>query len=285
MTGDAGAMTEAGVAGTGLMTGRRGLVMGVANHHSIAWGVAQALARHGAELAFTYQGAAFERRVRPLAESVGADHVLDADVMDPASLDRVFGTLRQDWGSLDFLVHAIAFSDKAELNGRFCDTTRENFLRTMEISCYSFVDLARRAAELMPDGGAMVTMTYLGSTRVLPNYNVMGVAKAALEASVRYLANDLGPQGIRVNAISPGPMRTLAGSAVGGARRVYKATQDNAPLRRNARLEDVGGAALYLLSDLGAATTGDLIFVDGGFHVTGMAQIENLESPKPGEIG
>ncbi|MEM8597410.1 MAG: SDR family oxidoreductase, partial [Pseudomonadota bacterium] len=235
-------------------------------------------------LAFTYQGNAFERRVRPLAESVGAKHVMNADVMDPESLDTVFGTLSEDWGSLDFVVHAIAFSDKAELTGRFADTTRENFLRTMDISCYSFVDIARRASEMMPEGGALVTMTYLGSTRVLPNYNVMGVAKAALEASVRYLANDLGPQAIRVNAISPGPMRTLAGSAVGGARRVYKATQDNAPLRRNASLDDVGGAALYLLSDLGAGTTGDLIFVDGGFHVTGMAQLDNLARPEPGEI-
>ncbi|MEM8597628.1 MAG: SDR family oxidoreductase [Pseudomonadota bacterium] len=267
-----------------LMAGKRGLVMGVANDHSIAWGVSRLLAAHGAELAFTYQGNAFERRVRPLAESVGAKHVMNADVMDPESLDTVFGTLSEDWGSLDFVVHAIAFSDKAELTGRFADTTRENFLRTMDISCYSFVDIARRASEMMPEGGALVTMTYLGSTRVLPNYNVMGVAKAALEASVRYLANDLGPQGIRVNAISPGPMRTLAGSAVGGARRVYKATQDNAPLRRNASLDDVGGAALYLLSDLGAGTTGDLIFVDGGFHVTGMAQLDNLARPEPGEI-
>jgi enoyl-[acyl-carrier protein] reductase I len=267
------------------MAGKRGLVMGVANHNSIAWGCAQALAGQGAELAFTYQGQNFERRVRPLAESVGSSLVMDADVTDDASLDRVFERLGAEWGRLDFLVHAIAFSDKGELTGRFADTTRANFLRTMDISCYSFVDVSRRAADLMPEGGSIVTMTYLGSTRVLPNYNAMGVAKAALEASVRYLANDLGPSGIRVNAISPGPMRTLAGSAVGGARRVYKATQDNAPLRRNARLEDVGGAALYLLSDLGASTTGDILFVDGGFHSIGLPQIENLAKPAPGEIG
>ncbi|MEL6765546.1 MAG: SDR family oxidoreductase [Pseudomonadota bacterium] len=281
MTGET---ESAAAAGAGIMAGKRGLIMGVANDHSIAWGCAKALHAHGAELAFTYQGSSFERRVRPLAESIGADILIDADVTDAESMDRVFTTIGERWGSIDFLVHAIAFSDKAELTGRFADTTRENFLRTMDISCYSFVDVARRASELMPEGGALVTMTYLGSTRVLPNYNVMGVAKAALEASVRYLANDLGPQGIRVNAISPGPMRTLAGSAVGGARRVYKATQDNAPLRRNAALADVGGAALYLLSDLGAGTTGDLIFVDGGFHVTGMAQLDNLATPAPGEV-
>jgi len=268
----------------GLMAGKRGLVMGVANSHSIAWGCAQALHAQGAELAFTYQGDAFEKRVRPLADSVGATLVLDADVTDDASLDRVFETIASEWGRLDFLVHAIAYSDKSELTGRFADTTRANFLRSMDISCYSFVDVARRASALMEEGGAMVTMTYLGSTRVMPNYNVMGVAKAALEASVRYLANDLGPQGVRVNAISPGPMRTLAGSAVGGARRVFKATQDNAPLRRNAALEHVGGAAVYLLSDLGASTTGDIVFVDGGFHVTGLAQLENLAKPAPGEV-
>ncbi|MEL7348211.1 MAG: SDR family oxidoreductase [Pseudomonadota bacterium] len=269
---------------TGIMAGKRGLIMGVANDHSIAWGCAKMLAGQGAELAFTYQGDAFERRVRPLAESLGAKVLVDADVTDEASMDRAFATVGEAWGSLDFVVHAIAFSDKAELTGRFADTTRANFLRTMDISCYSFVDVARRAAPLMTEGGALVTMTYLGSTRVLPNYNVMGVAKAALEASVRYLANDLGPHGIRVNAISPGPMRTLAGSAVGGARRVFKATGDNAPLRRNARLEDVGGTALYLLSDLGASTTGNVVFVDGGFHAIGLPQLDNLARPEPGEI-
>ena len=263
----------------GVMQGKRGLVMGVANNHSIAWGCAQALAAQGAELAFTYQGEAFERRVKPLAESLGSDIVMDADVQDEASLDAVFGTLAERWGSMDFVVHAIAFSDKNELQGRFADTSRANFLKSMDISCFSFVDVARRSAALMPNGGAMVTMTYLGAQRVMPNYNVMGVAKAALEASVRYLANDLGPEGIRVNAISPGPMRTLAGSAVGGARRVYKATQDNSPMRRNAALEHVGGAAVYLLSDLGASTTGDVLFVDGGYHAIGMAQLENLSPP------
>jgi enoyl-[acyl-carrier protein] reductase I len=264
----------------GLMQGKRGLIMGVANHHSIAWGCAKALHDQGAELAFTFQGDAFEKRVRPLAEGIGAEHVISADVQDEASLDGVFGQLREAWGSLDFVVHAIAYSDKNELTGRFADTSRANFLQSMDISCYSFVDVSRRAAELMPDGGALVTMTYLGAQRVMPNYNVMGVAKAALEASVRYLANDLGPQKIRVNAISPGPMRTLAGSAIGGARRVYKATEENAPMRSNAALEHVGGAAVYLLSDLGASTSGDVLFVDGGYHATGMAQLENLSRPE-----
>ena len=263
----------------GLMQGKRGLIMGVANNHSIAWGCAKALADQGAELAFTYQGEAFERRVKPLAESVGSDMVMDADVQDEASLDAVFGTLEDRWGKLDFVVHAIAFSDKNELQGRFADTSRENFLRSMDISCVSFVDVAKRSAALMPDGGAMVTMTYLGAQKVMPNHNVMGVAKAALEASVRYLANDLGPDGIRVNAISPGPMRTLAGSAVGGARRVYKATEENAPLRKNAALEHVGGTAVYLLSDMGASTTGEVLFVDGGYHSVGMAQLESLDRP------
>ncbi|MEM6906023.1 MAG: SDR family oxidoreductase [Pseudomonadota bacterium] len=260
----------------GLMQGKRGLIMGVANNHSIAWGVAQALAAQGAELAFTYQGDAFERRVRPLAESLGAGIVMDADVQDETSLDGIFERLGNEWGSLDFAVHAIAYSDKSELTGRFADTSRANFLNSLDISCFSFVDVARRSAALMPEGGALVTMTYLGAQRVMPNYNVMGVAKAALEASVRYLAHDLGPQGIRVNAISPGPMRTLAGSAVGGARRVFKTAEENAPMRRNAALDEVGGAAVYLLSDLGGATTGDVIFVDGGYHAMGMAQLQNI---------
>jgi len=258
------------------MGGKRGLIMGVANNHSIAWGVAEALGAQGAEMAFTYQGDTFERRVRPLAESLGAAHIMDADVQNAESLDAVFGELKDAWGTIDFLVHAIAYSDKAELTGRYADTSRGNFLNTLDISCYSFVDVTRRASDLMPDGGSVVTMTYLGSQRVMPHYNVMGVAKAALEASMRYLANDLGPQGVRVNAISPGPMRTLAGSAIGGARKVYKECEDNAPLRGNAPLEHVGGAAVYLLSDLGASTTGDIVFVDGGYHATGMAQPENL---------
>ncbi|MHA1527948.1 MAG: enoyl-ACP reductase FabI [Alphaproteobacteria bacterium] len=261
---------------TGVMRGKRGLIMGVANSHSIAWGIAEALGAQGAEMAFTYQGDTFERRVRPLAESLGAAHILDADVQNAGSLDAVFGALKDAWGTIDFLVHAIAYSDKAELTGRYADTSRGNFLNTLDISCYSFVDVTRRASELMPDGGSVVTLTFLGSQRVMPHYNVMGVAKAALEASVRYLANDLGPQGVRVNAISPGPMRTLAGSAIGGARKVYNECEDNAPLRSNAPLEHVGGAAVYLLSDLGASTTGDIVFVDGGYHATGMAQPENL---------
>lgn len=263
----------------GIMQGKRGLVMGVANDHSIAWGCAKALHDQGAELAFTYQGDSFERRVKPLAESLGSDIVLDADVQNPDSLDAVFDTLADKWGSIDFAIHAIAYSDKAELTGRFADTSRENFLKSMDISCYSFVDVSRRAASIMPNGGSLVTMTYLGAQRVMPNYNVMGVAKAALEASVRYLANDLGPDGIRVNAISPGPMRTLAGSAVGGARRVFKSTEENAPMRRNAALEHVGGTATYLLSDLGASTTGEVLFVDGGYHAIGMAQLQNLAKP------
>ena len=268
-----------GDAVTALMRGKRGLIMGVANNHSIAWGCARALAEQGAELAFTYQGDAFERRVLPLAESLGSRIVMDADVQDSASLDGVFDRLAAEWGALDFVVHAIAYSDKTELSGRFADTSRENFLNSLDVSCYSFVDVSRRAAALMKNGGSLVTMTYLGSQRVMPNYNVMGVAKAALEASVRYLANDLGPQGVRVNAISPGPMRTLAGSAVGGARRVFKTTEENAPLRRNAALAEIGGAAVYLLSDLGAATSGDVLFVDGGYHATGMARVENGAPP------
>jgi len=260
----------------GLMAGKRGLVMGVANDHSIAWGVAQALHAHGAELAFTFQGEQFERRVRPLAASVGSEIVMPADVQDDASLDALFDRLADDWGRMDFLVHAVAYSDKSQLTGRYADTTRENFLHTMDISCFSFTDLARRAGPLMAPGGAMVTMSYLGAQRVMPNYNVMGVAKAALEASVRYLANDFGPDGIRVNAISPGPMRTLAGSAIGGARKVYKVCAENAPLRQNATLSDVGGAAVYLLSDLAGGTTGEVVFVDSGYHTLGMVQLQNL---------
>lgn len=260
----------------GLMSGRRGLVIGVANDHSIAWGISRALHDQGADLAFTYQGAHYGRRVVPLAESLGSEIVLDADVTDGASLDRVFETIAERWGTLDFLIHAVAYSDKAELTGRYADTSRENFLRTMEISCFSFTDVARRAGALMGEGGSMVTLTYLGAQRVMPNYNVMGVAKAALEASVRYLANDFGPSGIRVNAISPGPMRTLAGSAIGGARKVYKVCAENAPLRRNADIADVGGAAVYLVSDLGRGTTGEVMFVDSGYHSLGMVQLDNL---------
>jgi enoyl-[acyl-carrier protein] reductase I len=258
------------------MAGKRGLITGVANDHSIAWGIARTLAAHGAELAFTYQGEGFGRRAMPLAESLGSPIVMPMDVREPASLDALFDRLAAEWGRLDFLVHAIAYSDKAQLDGSYVDTTRENFLTSLDISCYSFVDLARRAAPLMSAGGCLLTLTYLGAQRVTPHYNVMGVAKAALECSVRYLANDLGPVGIRVNAISPGPMRTLAGAAIAGARKVYKAAEANAPMRANASLDAVGGTALYLASDLGASTTGEVIFVDGGYHVIGMAQPENL---------
>ena len=260
----------------GVMTGKRGLVMGVANDHSIAWGIAKALHDQGASVALTYQGEGFGRRVRPLAESISAPLVLSADVLDPSSLDAVFAAIDAEWGGMDFIVHAIAYSDKAQLTGRYADTSRENFLRTMEISCYSFVDVTRRAATLMHDGGGAITLTYLGAQRVTPNYNVMGVAKAALEASVRYLASDLGPDGVRVNALSPGPMRTLAGSAIAGARRVFKASASSAPLRRNASLDEVGGAAAFLLSDLGAGVTGEVLFVDGGHHAMGMAPLDEI---------
>ncbi len=259
-----------------LMQGKLGLIMGVANDHSIAWGIARRLAAEGAELAFTYQGEAFGKRVKPLAQSVGSAMVLPADVSDPASLDALFAELQARWGKLDFLLHAIAHSDKNELKGRYVETSRTNFLHSLDVSCFSFVDLARRALPLMNEGGALLTLTYLGSERVLPNYNVMGVAKAALEASVRYLAADLGPQGVRVNALSPGPMRTLAGSAVGSARKVFKFNAENAPLRRNASLEEVAGAALFALSDLGGGVTGEVIHVDSGYHAMGMPIEENL---------
>lgn len=260
----------------GLMDGKRGLVMGVANDHSIAWGIAKALHAEGAELAFTYQGEAFGKRVEPLAESVGASIMVDVDVTDDASLDAAFDRLKEEWGSLDFVIHAIAYSDKSELTGRFIDTSRDNFKNSLTISCYSLIDVARRARLLMKDGGSIITLSYMGSQRVTPYYNVMGVAKAALESAVRYLANDLGPEGIRVNAISPGPMRTLAGAAIGGARKTYRNTEANSPLRSNATLEAIGGTAVYLCSDGGASTTGANIPVDGGFHVMGMNQPENL---------
>ncbi|MBC6438106.1 MAG: enoyl-ACP reductase [Rhodobacteraceae bacterium] len=259
-----------------LMTGKRGLVMGVANDHSIAWGIARALHTEGAGLAFSYQGEAFGKRVGPLAALLGSDLLIDVDVMDDASLDACFERLKEVWGSIDFVVHAIAFSDRNELTGRFINTSRENFQNSLSISCYSLIDVARRASELMPRGGTIITLTYQGSNRVTPFYNVMGVAKAALESAVRYLANDLGPDGVRVNAISPGPMKTLAGAAIGGARKTFKVTEANAPLRRNATLEAVGGTAVYLASDYGACTTGEIIVVDGGFHVLGMLRPENL---------
>ena len=260
----------------GLMQGKRGLVMGVANEKSIAWGIAKALADEGAELAFSYQGEAFGKRVEPLAASVGSDFLVDVDVTNDESLDACFAALKARWGKMDFLVHAIAFSDKNELTGRFINTSRGNFKHSLDISCFSFIDVSRRAAELMPDGGSLITLTFQGSNRVTPNYNVMGVAKAALESATRYLANDLGPQGIRVNAISPGPMKTLAGAAIGGARATYRHTEANAPLRSNATLETIGGTAVYLCSDYGLCTTGEILRVDGGFHVLGMPQADNL---------
>ena len=260
----------------GLMKGKRGLVMGVANDRSIAWGIAKALHEEGAELAFSYQGEAFGKRVAPLAASLGSDFLVDVDVTDDESLDACFGALQARWGQIDFVVHAIAFSDKSELAGRFINTSRDNFRNSLTISCYSFIDVARRAAELMPEGGSLLTLTYQGSNRVTPYYNVMGVAKAALESAVRYLANDLGPQKIRVNAISPGPMKTLAGAAIGGARATFRHTESNAPMRANATLESIGGTAVYLASDYGACTSGEIIRVDGGYHVLGMPQPDGL---------
>ncbi len=259
-----------------LMKGKRGLVMGVANERSIAWGIASALAAEGADLAFSYQGDAFGKRVEPLAASVGSDFLVDVDVTDDDSLDACFALLKSRWAQIDFLIHAVAFSDKNELTGRFTHTTRGNFQNSLNISCFSFIDVARRAAEIMPDGGSLITLTFQGSNRVSPNYNVMGVAKAALESATRYLANDLGPQGIRVNAISPGPMKTLAGAAIGGARATFRHTEANAPLRANATLEAIGGTAVWLCSAGGAATTGEVIHVDGGYHILGFPQAENL---------
>ena len=262
------------------LQGKRALVMGVANDRSIAWGIARALHAAGASLAFTYQGEAFGRRVEPLAASLGSDVLVDADVTDDASLDRAFGVLGDRWGGLDIVVHAIAFSSREELQGRFIDTSRENFKTSLAISCYSLIDVARRARPLMmaddPGGGTILTLTYQGSNRVTPHYNVMGVAKAALESAVRYLADDLGPEGIRVNAISPGPMKTLAGAAIGGARATFRHTEANAPLRANATLDAIGGTAVWLCSDAGCCTTGEIVRVDGGFHVLGMPRAENL---------
>ena len=258
------------VAESALMAGKKGLIMGVANDRSIAWGIANILNRHGAEMAFTYQGEAFGKRVRPLAESVGSTLVLPCDVEDESSMDAVFSDLEKDWGGLDFVVHAIAFSDKEELKGHYLDTTRENFQRTLAVSCYSFTALARRAQPLMTGGGSLLSLTFSGAQRVMPNYNVMGVAKAALEASIKYLAVDLGPRNIRVNAISTGPMKTLAGSAIAGARHIYKWSEEHAPLGRSVHLDDIGGAALYLLSDLSRSVTGEILHVDCGYNIIGM---------------
>jgi enoyl-[acyl-carrier protein] reductase I len=261
----------------GVMNGKRGLIMGVANDHSIAWGIAKMLSDHGAELAFTYQGEAFGKRVKPLADSVGSSLLVDCDVENIASVDAAFDAIKAAWGGLDFVVHAIGFSDKSELKGLYANTTRDNFTRTMVISCFSFTEIAKRAAALMNNGGAMLTVTYGGSTRVMPNYNVMGVAKAALEASVRYLAADFGPQGIRVNALSAGPVRTLAGAGVADARAMYNFQQRNSPLRKSVSLDDIGGSALYLLSDLSGGVTGEVHYVDAGYNITSMPVAEEMK--------
>jgi enoyl-[acyl-carrier protein] reductase I len=263
----------------GLMQGKRGLIMGVANDHSIAWGIAKAVAAQGAELAFTYQGEALGKRVKPLAESLGSSLILPCDVENLESVDAVFAAIEKQWGALDFAVHAIGFSDKNELKGRYVDaTTRDNFTRTMVISAFSFTELAQRAARLMPNGGSLLTLTYGGSTRVMPNYNVMGVAKAALEASVRYLAADLGRQGIRVNGVSAGPIRTLAGAGIGDARAMFNFQKQHSPLRRSLDIDDVGGASMYLLSDLSSGVTGEIHFVDGGYNIISMPRPEELRA-------
>ena len=266
----------------GLMKGKRGLIMGVANDHSIAWGIAKILAEHGAELAFTYQGEGFGRRVRPLAEKIGAKLVLPCEVEDSDSIDSVFETLKSEWGTLDFVVHAIGFSDRNELKGLYADTSKDNFVKTMIISCYSFTEISRKATAMMNDGGSLLTLTYAGSVRVMPNYNVMGVAKAGLEASVRYLASDFGPRGIRVNAISAGPVRTLAGAGIADARHMFTYQSRNAPLRRTVTLDEVGGSALYLLSDLSTGVTGEIHYVDSGYHITSMPVLEELKRSEEG---
>src|SRR5262245_39048713 len=258
----------------GLMTGKRGLIMGVANDRSIAWGIAKAAADQGAELAFTFQGEALEKRVRPLAQQVGAGIVLPCDVTDDASIDKTFETLKSSWGTLDFVVHAIAFSDKDELKGLYVDTSRKNFALTMDISCFSFTAVCQRARPLMPNGGSLLTLSYFGAEKVMPHYNVMGVAKAALECSVRYLAADLGPENIRVNAISAGPIKTLAASGIGDFRHILRWNELNAPMKRNVTIDDVGGAGLYLLSDLSAGVTGEVHHVDSGYHVVGMLRTD-----------
>lgn len=257
-----------------LMTGKRGVVMGVANDRSIAWGIASAVSAYGGRLAFTYQGATLEKRIRPLAESVGSDLVLPCDVSDDSSIDSAFEVIKQHWGALDFVVHAIAYADKEELKGKYLNTTRGNFARSLEISCYSFTAVAQRAIKLMPNGGSLLTLTYYGAERVMPHYNVMGVAKAALEASVRYLAADLGDNNIRVNAISAGPIKTLAASAIGDFRYILKWNEYNSPLRRNVSVDEVGGAALYLLSDLSTGVTGEIHHVDSGYHLVGMMAVD-----------
>jgi enoyl-[acyl-carrier protein] reductase I len=257
---------------SGVMKGKRGLIMGLANDKSLAWGISQRLREHGAELAFSYQGEALEKRVRPLAESLGSDLLIDCDVSDMGALDRAFASLAAVWPTIDFVVHAIGFSDKNELRGRFVDTSLDNFLMTMNISAYSLVAVTQRAARMMGPGGSILTLTYYGAEKVVPHYNVMGVAKAALEASVRYLANDLGPDGIRVNGLSAGPIKTLAASGIGDFRYILRWNELNSPLRRNVTIDDVGGSALYLLSDLASGVTGEVLHVDAGYHVVGMKQ-------------
>jgi enoyl-[acyl-carrier protein] reductase I len=258
----------------GLMAGKRGLIMGVANDRSLAWGIAKAIAEQGGELAFSFQGEALEKRVRPLAESLGVARLYECDVTEMPSIDAMFDALKAEWGTIDFLVHAIGFSDKNELRGRYVDTSLDNFLLTMNVSVYSFTAVAQRAAAMMPDGGAMLTLSYYGAEKVIPHYNVMGVAKAALEASVKYLAMDLGPQNVRVNAISAGPIKTLAASGIGDFRYIMKWNELNSPLRRNVTQEEVGKASLYLLSDLGSGTTGEVLHVDAGYHVVGMKAVD-----------
>ncbi|HAN88531.1 MAG: enoyl-[acyl-carrier-protein] reductase FabI [Erythrobacter sp.] len=257
---------------SGLMAGKRGLIMGLANDKSLAWGIARQLAEHGAELAFSYQGEALKKRVGPLAEQVGSDFLIECDVSDMDALDTAFDTLKSRWDTIDFVVHAIGFSDKSELRGKYVDTSLDNFLMTMNISAYSLVAVARRARAMMPEGGSILTLTYYGAEKVIPHYNVMGVAKAALESSVKYLANDLGPENIRVNAISAGPVKTLAASGIGDFRYILKWNELNSPLRRNITIDDVGGSGLYLLSDLSSGVTGETHHVDGGYHVVGMKQ-------------
>ncbi len=259
---------------TGLMEGKRGLIMGLANDRSIAWGIAKALAEHGAEMAFSYQGDALLKRVKPLVESLGSNLVLPCDVSDEASIDALFETLKAEWGEIDFVVHAIGFSDKNELRGRYVDTSRQNFTMSMDISVYSFTAICQRAAAMMRPGGSLLTLTYYGAEKVMPHYNVMGVAKAALEASVRYIAEDLGKDGIRVNAISAGPIKTLAASGIGDFRYIMKWNSNNSPLRRNVTIDDVGGSALYLLSDIGSGVTGEVLHVDAGYHVVGMKAVD-----------
>ena len=276
-------MTGTDIAKPGpLMAGKRGLIMGVANERSIAYGIARVLAGHGAKLAFSYQGDAFGRRAVPLAEQLGGEIIVPCDVMDLASVDGVFDAIREKWGSLDFVVHALAFSDRNELRGRYVDTTRQNFTNTMVISCFSFTEVAKRAAALMLRGGSLITLTYGGSMRVVPRYNVMGVAKAALEASVRYMAMDLGEQGIRVNGLSPGPMRTLAGAGISDARVLFNYQKMHSPLQRTPSLDEVGGAALYLLSDLSTAVTGEIHYVDSGYNIVAMPRPETIKESGEG---